>query len=237
MRGEMAIQNRKSAEMLQISELATTTLKGQVVERIRHAILSGAFKPGDRLNESHLADQFKVSRIPVREALLKLQERGLVTNHPRRGMFVTVLDEEDVQRINSLRIVLESEAIKLCRIGLTSTLEQRLRAIVNQMDGARNMSDFEASALDLQFHKTIWQGSGNPYLEKALTSLVTVLFAHQAITYTTAKTGLHWPLHHHRTLLKVILGDIKVTPEAAMTEHLRLRYGNPERWSSLGLSD
>ena len=216
-----------------MSELPRATLKTHVVERIRTAILTAVFKPGERLNETHLAQQFGVSRIPVREALLQLQEQGLVMNHPRRGMFVVMLSDEDVQRINSLRIVLEAEAIKLCRANLTSGAEKRLRSLVDQMEGTITGSDFDASKLDLEFHRTIWSVSGNPYLEKALNSLVTVLFAHQALAYTTVPNSPHWPLRHHRDLLDVILGKSSVSPESAIMTHLRHRYTNPERYSSL----
>ena len=217
----------------QISELPRATLKTHVAERIRNAILTAVFKPGERLNETHLAHQFGVSRIPVREALLQLQEQGLVMNHPRRGMFVVMLNEEDVQRINSLRIVLEAEAIKLCRVNLTSKSEKRLKSLVDQMESASTGSDFDASKLDLEFHRTIWSVSGNPYLEKTLNSLVTVLFAYQALSYMTVPNSLHWPLRHHRDLLDVILGKSHVSAEAAIMTHLRHRYTNPERFSSL----
>lgn len=217
----------------QFSELPRATLKTHVVERIRNAILTAVFKPGERLNETHLAQQFGVSRIPVREALHQLQEQGLVMNHPRRGMFVVMLSEEDVQRINSLRIVLEAEAIKLCRTNLTSNAEKRLIALVDKMENTATASDFDASKLDLEFHRTIWAASGNPYLEKTLNSLVTVLFSHQALAYMTARDPLHWPLRHHRNLLDVILGKSDISPEAAIVKHLRHRYTNPERYSSL----
>jgi DNA-binding GntR family transcriptional regulator len=217
----------------QLSELSRATLKTQVVERIRTAILTAVFKPGERLNETHLAQQFGLSRIPVREALLQLQEQGLVMNHPRRGMFVVSLSEEDVQRINSLRIVLEAEAIKLCRANLTPSYENRLVSLVDKMEGTTTESDFDASKLDLEFHRTVWAVAGNPYLEKTLNSLVTVLFSHQALAYMSTHSSLHWPLRHHRDLLDVILGKSNMSPEAAIMKHLRHRYTNPERYSSL----
>jgi len=88
-----------------------STLKSHIFHGLRDAIVSGRYRPGDRLNESKIAREFGISRIPVREALMQLQEHGLVMNHERRGMFVTLLSEEDVQRINSLRVVLEAEAL------------------------------------------------------------------------------------------------------------------------------
>jgi DNA-binding GntR family transcriptional regulator len=217
----------------QLSELPRATLKTHVVERIRGAVLTGVFKPGERLNETHLARQFGVSRIPVREALLQLEEQGLAMNHPRRGMFVVSLSEQDVQRINSVRIVLEAEAIKLCRANLTPDVERRLEQLVNKMVGTRIKSDFDASKLDLEFHRTVWAAAGNPYLEKTLNSLVTVLFSHQALAYMATDSSLHWPLRHHFDLFRVILGKSKMSPESAIVQHLRLRYTNPERFSSL----
>lgn len=211
-------------------------LKSHVADRIRNAILAGTFKPGDRLNETRIASQFKVSRIPVREALQQLQAQGLVMNYPRRGMFVITLSEEDVQRINSLRILLEAEAIKLCRANLTATQEANLASIVQEMENVQLSSYFDASMLDLKFHRSIWACSGNPYLEKQLDSLLTVLFAHQALAYTASHGNALWPLDHHRPLLEVIRGTSNISAETAMVNHLRIRYTNPERFSSLSLS-
>src|SRR5271156_2932500 len=97
------------------SDSPPSTLKAHVVATLREAIIARKFRPGERLNESKLARQYGVSRIPVREALVQLQEQGLVMNHPRRGMFVNSLGEKETQEINSIRIVLEAEAMKLCR--------------------------------------------------------------------------------------------------------------------------
>lgn len=212
--------------------LPPSTIKAYLVATLREAIISGKFKPGDRLNESKLARQYNVSRIPVREALQQLQEQGLVMNHPRRGMFVNMLSDEDCQKINSLRIVLESEALKLCRARLTAAWQRHLAGLVEKMENWKAGSEIDAAALDLEFHRAIWSYSGNPYLEKILNSLVPVLFAHQALEYTSHDEKL-WPLYHHRQLLDVVLGKSSQTAEEAMIAHLRLRYTNPERYSSL----
>ena len=101
------------------------TLKDRTVEVLVDAILSGKIRPGERLNESQLARDLRVSRAPVREALQQLQEQSLIVNIPRRGMFVVSLDEEDIQKINSLRIVLEAEALRLVRRHLTPQREKK----------------------------------------------------------------------------------------------------------------
>ena len=67
-----------------------STLKFHIFKRLRRAIVAGQYRPGERLNESKIARDFCVSRILVREALMQLQQTGLVMNHERRGMFCII---------------------------------------------------------------------------------------------------------------------------------------------------
>src|SRR5450432_4132166 len=90
-----------------------STLRAHVVRMLRADIMSGKYRPGDRLNESQIARELNISRIPVREALSQLQEQGLVQNRERRGMFVINIGPDEVQQITSLRLVLETEAMRL----------------------------------------------------------------------------------------------------------------------------
>ena len=210
-----------------------STLKSHIFQGLREAIVSGRYRPGDRLNESKIAREFGISRIPVREALMQLQEHGLVMNHERRGMFVTRLGEEDVQRINSLRVVLEAEALKLCRLKISKKDAARLTDVMARMDAWSERTEMDAAALDLEFHRTLWEAAGNPYLTKALDSLVTSLFAHKALEYVSADLK-RWSLHHHRALLDIALGNSNTEPEAAIIIHLRTAYNEPERFSSFG---
>jgi DNA-binding GntR family transcriptional regulator len=211
---------------------APSTLKTYVFKNLRDAIVGGRYKPGQRLNESQLAREFHISRIPIREALMQLCEHGLVMNHQRRGMFVTALSEEDVQRINSLRLILETEALKLCAANMTKAVAQRLKQLVDQMENWDPGADIDAAATDLEFHRTIWNATGNPYLTKTLDSLVTVLFAHTALDNVNHHVKA-WRLHHHRTLMNVVLGQSDVTPEEAVLAHLQIHFRSPERFSSL----
>ena len=76
--------------------------------------------------------------------------------------------------------------------------------------------------------------SGNSYLEKALHSMLPVLFAHRALDAISHEL-LRWRLNHHRSLLDVIEGNSRQTPEEALVIHLRMGYNNPERFSSLAI--
>lgn len=207
-----------------------STLKRYLVQRLRNTILSGKYKPGDRLNESLIAREFDISRVPVREALFQLQESGLVTNHKHRGMFVTMLSEEDTQRINSVRIVLETEAMRLARAHMTPEISAALTALVEKMESWSGETA-EAAELDLGFHRTIWEASGNPHLVRTLESLVTVLFAYKTLE-TVSYELRQWRLNHHRALLNVLLSPKDPDISGALLMHLRMAYKDPDRFSS-----
>lgn len=219
-------------QLAPLVEFPSTTLKSYLVGKLRDAIISGNFKPGDRLNESKLAREFNVSRIPVREALMQLQEQGLVMNHPRRGMFVNKLSDEETQKINSVRVVLEAEAIKLCRKRLTLVMHKHLQDIVATMEAWEGGPELDAAAIDLSFHRAVWEYSGNDYLHKTLDTVVPVLFTHQALE-NISNEQVRWRLNHHRQLLEVIEGSSNQTAEEAILNHLRIAYNSPERFSSL----
>jgi DNA-binding GntR family transcriptional regulator len=210
---------------------APTTLKSHVFNMLREAIVSGRYEPGARLNESQLAREFNISRIPIREALMQLQEHGLVMNHERRGMFVTELTDEDVQRINSLRVILEAEVLRLCQTRMTRSDAAVLTGLVEEMEAWEESTELDAAAIDLNFHRNLWKAAGNPYLTKTLDSLSTALFAHTALEHVSSET-IRWRLHHHRDLLDVALGKSDATPEAAVISHLSMGYDQPERFSS-----
>lgn len=207
-----------------------STLRSHIQRTVRANILSGKYRPGDRLNESHLAREFNTSRIPVREALSQLQEQGLVMNLERRGMFVIKLSETEVQQINSLRIVLEAEAMRLARAHMTPTILAELTALVEEMD-VWDGPLADAAALDRRFHAVIWRAAGNPYLERMLDSLTTSLFAHKTLEHVTREIR-RWRLNHHRELLEVVAGGT-ADPQLALLTHLRMAYTEPERFSSL----
>lgn len=216
---------------LNLLDVSSSVLTAYLVEKLREAIITQRLQPGDRLNETTLASRYNVSRVAMRAALMQLQLQGLVLNHPRRGMFVNSLTETDVQKINSLRIPLEGEAISLCKANLTRAISRHLGSLVSQMDRWNSKSQFEAAELDLQFHRAIWQYSGNSYLAKALNSFVPIVFAHRSLDGIN-DDRLRWTLGHHRFLLDVIEGRSSESPENAMLTHLKIGYEEPAKFSS-----
>lgn len=212
------------------------SLKDRTVEVLTDAILTGKIKPGERLNESQLARDLRVSRAPVREALQQLQEQSLILNVPRRGMFVVTLEDDDIQKINSLRVILEAEALRLARRNLTPQRQKKLEQLLQTVEKMEPTPAKLSMRVDFEFHRTIWSYSGNEYLEKILTSLTAPLFAHSVRTLLRSDK-LRVVLDSHRPLYDFICSKTKQTAEQVLLAHLSIRYQQPQRFSSLAVTN
>ena len=202
-----------------------------IVEILTEAIISNKIKPGERLNESEVARRLGISRAPIREALQRLQQQGLVTNTPRRGMFVVELSEVDKQKINSVRVILEAEALRLCRRYLSVPGENKLKKIIKEMTRqAAGSADYQWR-LDLEFHRTLWNLSGNEALEKTLINLTAPLFTH-AVAATLDKSQRDKIIASHAELLEYIQGKSNKEGEKLLLEHYEIGWSNPGQYSS-----
>ena len=94
-------------------KLVTKALSDSIVENLRDAIIHGKLTAGSRLNETEVAKQMGVSRVPVREAISRLEHQGLIISNHNRGSFVRYFDQRDIVEIYNLRAVLEGLACQL----------------------------------------------------------------------------------------------------------------------------
>ena len=154
-----------------------------IVKTLKAAIISGQLQSGQRLNEKDLATYLKVSRAPLREAFLKLEQEGLVTKIPHRGAVVTAFSEIDVVEIYSLRIPLEGFAARLVAEKESSDSEiRRIRAAYGHLIERGKEGDVRAYLrADFDLHRTIWEASANGRLVRILTDLCTPFFGFSLI--------------------------------------------------------
>lgn len=196
-----------------------------VLEVLRAAILDGKFLPGSQLKQSVIAEELGVSQGPVREALGRLSEEGLVESIPYRGMFVRKLAKRDVDEIYQLRGALETLAVKLALPKLQQIENiHLLEGLVEKAVAAAHHEDEEAAVqADLDFHRTLVQLSGNSRLLKVWDSLLA-----QARFVLRKRYGLHHKASietlasNHRLVLNVLKqGDIDQIV-AGIEEHLEM---------------
>jgi DNA-binding GntR family transcriptional regulator len=132
------------------------TLKEDVLNLLRRAIIDGQLPPGAELNQTEIANELGISRGPVREALGQLEQEGLINNVPYKGVVVTALTPEYIEEVYSIRSLLETLAVERAIARLTDEDLVRLNEIVNKMWTAVEAQDEQQLVyLDLRFHESI----------------------------------------------------------------------------------
>src|SRR5574338_135296 len=192
---------RTSRHAMSNSQIEPLALYQQVAERLRQRIFSHDLKPGSWVDEQTLAEQYGISRTPLREALKVLAAEGLVTLKPRRGCYVTEISERDLDEIFSVMALLEGQcaadcaqranAAELAELQRThDTLEQA--ALNEDIDGF-----FEANQA---FHRQIQEIADNRWLQQAIQDLrkVIKLSRHHSLL---SEGDLDQPLDEHPRIL------------------------------------
>ncbi len=140
------------------------TLGERIFKELKNDILSGFYAPGERLLYEKVAERLGVSMTPLKDALLKLEQEGLVRNVARRGTFVTQLTERDIMEYSQIRMALESLAVDLsCAQDLiTPEALEELTEVNNLIRKAvKKKSPKEVITYDIQFHLKIVSLSQN----------------------------------------------------------------------------
>ncbi|MGE0581029.1 MAG: GntR family transcriptional regulator [Steroidobacteraceae bacterium] len=190
-----------------------------VTTSLREAILKGRFKPGERLTESNLADIFKVSRNPIREALRALQVEGLIEVNPRRGARVRLVSDAEAQEVIELRAELEGinarNAARRCD-GETRQLLVRLQSEGNEAAAAA--ANERLRRINDRFHALLADAGQNRYLAdyvKSLRERTLWLFA----SAQSDRAAESWR-EHAAILQAVITGDAELAALLA-ARHVR----------------
>jgi DNA-binding GntR family transcriptional regulator len=130
-----------------------TSVREKTYEHIKSSIFSGHFTPGERLTEEHLAEELGVSRTPVREALHKLEQDGLIEPLESRGFCIPRDSVEEIEDLFELRTVLEGYTLKIICERITEAQIAMLEGIVNKADDAlRRKRIEEVFHWNTQFH-------------------------------------------------------------------------------------
>ena len=154
--------------------ISRTTLSGQVTERLRSGILAGRYRQGEQLNEAALARRFGVSRGPLREAMQRLIQEGLLHNRPHRGVFVAELTDEDLVDIFFAREAIETAALRrVMAAGEAVSASRLLSTEVDRMIEALKRDDWNSVIdHDLRFHTHLVNAAESPRLSRMYSVLI-----------------------------------------------------------------
>lgn len=211
-----------------ITSLSTTKhvwarVASRIVDDVEKDIVSGQLRPGDRLDELALAERFKVSRTPVREALLELSARGLARQHAHRGTFVADVTLAEVFGTYEVLAQLEGLCARLATRRMSAQQKAELKTLHQRMATYLDASErTQYIALDEAFHSTLVAGAHNPSLQEHIglclkkVAPVRLGSMHSVRDMTAAHA-------EHGALLEVLMQGDDAQAESLMRAHVTLR--------------
>jgi DNA-binding GntR family transcriptional regulator len=176
----------------------TEPIAFQIVRSVRDDILNGVLPQGLQIRQEALAEQYGVSRVPVREALRQLESEGLVTTELHKGAFVSTRSLEEVEEMLDVRIGLETRALKLAIPNFTRDVVARARRILDTYDHSDEPQVWRD--LNLSFHLTLYKPCNRPRLVKMIEDVV-LMNSHFMRTYISATVGRDDAQAEHHELL------------------------------------
>ena len=192
---------------------------GLAYDTLKAAIRSGALAPGARVRETELAEQFSVSRTPVREAISRLEAEGLISFVPRHGAIVSRLDHQETMELYDLREVLEGTAAAFAARHASQAEIDELHELVVSEKPLAGEPD-KLADLNRLFHSVLYRAAHNRYLERSLLGLrdsMTLLGG------TSLRVAGRYETAHgeHEAIIAAIEARDAVAAETAARAHIR----------------
>jgi len=195
------------------------TMQEIAYDAIRDGILAGRHAPGQRLIADELAKEFGVSRMPVREALRRLEVVGLVTITPHRGAVVSELSECECIEIYHVRAALDGLATRLAAPHLSEDDHARLTALLAEMEAGVEAKDLQRVLhVNREFHTLIWIAARAPRLRDLLENLYDASQRFRNIS-VLIPGRLDQITHEHRLIAEALARGDAAAAERYANEH------------------
>ncbi len=205
-----------------------STIQDEVYKRLRHALMSGHFEPGQTLTIAFLAETFRTSHMPVREALRRLTAENALVVVPNGSAKVPTVSLDGLNDLCLTRIALESLATKLAAERATPAERERFKALMLEHEAATSARDLALMlAKNQEFHFAIYEACGSPVVVQFIQTLWLRFGPYMRMLSNYIEPLLvadgYRPSSHHRDLIaameaddsraavKAIEGDIKTT--------------------------
>jgi DNA-binding GntR family transcriptional regulator len=200
----------------QVIQIQRIRLVDEATRVVRNAILGGKFAPGTRLRQGPLADQLGISRTPLREALMKLEQEGLIGRLPRGGLTVVELKLEEAIELYEIREMLDGLAAALTARKADKKITKLLEAHLKKMEKClEKQNAHEWFIHHVAFHEAVMEASGNSRL-MTLVSTVRLSIQRFHPVLLTTPDRLNKAFQEHVAIFKAIkAGDPKAAERLA----------------------
>lgn len=186
--------------MKTIKSIDRPVLRDQIYESLKKAIITLELEPGKRILDKDLAAEFGVSRTPVREALKRLEDEGLVESLPGSQTRITKINLEEAQNAFTVVATLNSLAARLAIPQISTEEIERMEAKNNELQRALELKDIiGAVEADDQFHHVLLKASDNPEIEIALERIMPKIRRLEFSKFSSVDG--HHSLEQHRQII------------------------------------
>jgi DNA-binding GntR family transcriptional regulator len=172
-----------------------------VLDTIRRRILTGEFRPGQKINESEIAVNLGISRSPVREAFRILERDGLIITLPRKGSYITDISLKDLEELFEIRKILECYALD-CIKKRAKKSPEKIQSMIEELD--RNLlKKHDPFSVISGFHYSLVELSNNSRLIE-LYKILAVSLRRYWLIYHSEKGQRDISLEHHQEILNIL---------------------------------
>lgn len=201
-------------------------LVDRCVGRILDHIRAGRFKAGQRLGEGPIARELRVSKAPVKEALNHLSHLGVVERRPRSGSYVPDWSLDDYIHVVEVRTALEVLACRLACGRITAGQLECLAELAEKLDGHIDIADVHVGTMEIDFHGTIADASGNPRLARMLADHRLILdCVRGSVLGELTRFPTDPAVPDHRAIVAALEAGDPDCAGAAMHNHIHCRVG------------
>ncbi len=204
-----------------MSNLSDLRLADRAYLRIKERLADLDLMPGDRLSEKELAEQFQISRTPIREALQRLHHEDLLALSPKLGWTVPQLDFEKIDQLYDFRILIERNAVLICAEQQSLNPAWRQLEPIWQVTEDQQLADpQQVGRLDESFHQTLVQAAGNAEIARVHKDITEKIRLIRRLDFTKPTRIAATYAEHQAILRYIALGNgerAQVSLEAHIT--------------------
>jgi DNA-binding GntR family transcriptional regulator len=197
----------------------SVSLSDRAYYAIREMIVSLELRPGAVIDERKLIEQLGIGRTPIREGLRRLANERLVEVYPRRGMFVSSVEIQDLISLAEVRSVLESSAAGLAAERSTGDDRIAVAALLQELERHTDLDQRELMALDERIHRQVYRCTHNSFLEASLEEYYVLALRIWYLALDQARE-LEQAVLDHREILEAIRDGDRNRAEEAMRRHV-----------------
>lgn len=203
---------------MQDRENAAEMSSNIIIQEIRKRIVEAIYKPGEKLREKDICEEFGISRTPVREAFRLLQNEGLLVHLPQRGMQVAEFKEEKIVELLEVRYVLECLSAKNAALYATKEDVDYLRSLNQEMQNFDIKNPQRSFEIDKKFHLYIAHMGKNNYIIELLENLM-IRYQMARYFFPFKESRIQYTCKEHEDIISALEANNEVLAEAYMRIH------------------